>query len=50
MASGVSEAAVMDALRTVIDPELHKDIVTLNMAKIVQLNEGVLTLQVTLMT
>jgi ATP-binding protein involved in chromosome partitioning len=50
MASGLSEAAVLDALRTVIDPELHKDLVSLNMVKIVQLHDGVVTLQVTLTT
>lgn len=50
MASGISEAAVLDALRGVIDPELHKDIVTLKMVKILQINDGVVTLQVTLTT
>ncbi|MGH9739288.1 MAG: Mrp/NBP35 family ATP-binding protein [Candidatus Acidiferrales bacterium] len=48
MASGVSESAVLEALRTVMDPDLHKDIVSLQMAKIVQVNDGVVTLQVTL--
>jgi ATP-binding protein involved in chromosome partitioning len=50
MASGASESAVRDALRGVIDPELHKDIVSLNMVKIAQVNDGVVTLQVTLTT
>src|SRR5579875_3263824 len=46
--SGASEAAVLDALRGVIDPQLHKDIVTLKMVKLVQVNDGAVTLQVTL--
>ena len=48
MASGASEAAVLDALRSVIDPEVHKDIVTLNRVKVLGLNDGGVTLQVTL--
>ncbi len=50
MASGASEAAVLEALRGVIDPELHKDIVTLKMVKVLGLNDGAVTLQVTLTT
>jgi ATP-binding protein involved in chromosome partitioning len=50
MASGATQEAVLDALRTVIDPELHKDIVTLQMVKIVQISDASVTLQVTLTT
>jgi ATP-binding protein involved in chromosome partitioning len=50
MASEASEAAVLDALRSVIDPELHKDVVTLKMAKVLQVHDGAVTLQVTLTT
>ncbi len=45
-----SEAAVMEALRGVMDPELHKDIVTLGMAKNIQVNDGSVSLLVTLTT
>lgn len=50
MASGPTEAAVLEALRSVTDPELHKDIVTLQMVKNVRLNGGVVSLLVTLTT
>jgi ATP-binding protein involved in chromosome partitioning len=51
MASGPSEQAVLEALRGVMDPELHKDIVTLGMAKNVQVSEGgAVSLGVTLTT
>ena len=50
MASGANEAAVTEALRGVMDPELHKDIVTLQMVKNVQLRDGNVSLQVTLTT
>jgi ATP-binding protein involved in chromosome partitioning len=50
MAGGPTEAAVTDALRTVIDPELHKDLVTLGMAKNVQVHGGEVSLLVTLTT
>ena len=33
MASGPTEAAVLEALRSVMDPELHKDLVSLGMVK-----------------
>jgi ATP-binding protein involved in chromosome partitioning len=46
----LTEAAVMEALRGVIDPELHKDIVTLGMAKQVQVSGGSVSLLVTLTT
>jgi ATP-binding protein involved in chromosome partitioning len=44
------EAAVIEALRSVIDPELHKDIVTLGMAKNIQVRDGAVSLLVTLTT
>jgi len=47
MASEVNEAAVLDALRGVIDPDLRKDLVSLKFAKIMQIHDGVVTLQVT---
>jgi len=50
MASGPTEAAVIEALRGVIDPELHKDLVTLGMAKNVQVRDGAVSLLVTLTT
>ena len=48
--AGTDEAAVIKALRGVIDPELHKDLVTLGMAKNVQVNDGKVSLLVTLTT
>ena len=45
-----SEAAVIEALRGVMDPELHKDIVTLGMAKNIQVSDGSVSLLVTLTT
>src|SRR5688572_12889894 len=36
----VTEAAVLDALRAVRDPDLHKDIVALGFVKNLQLNGG----------
>src|ERR1700721_1805179 len=50
MAGGPTEASVTDALRTVIDPELHKDLVTLGVAKNVQVHGGEVSLLVTLTT
>jgi ATP-binding protein involved in chromosome partitioning len=50
MASGPTEAAVLEALRSVMDPELHKDIVTLQMAKNIHVNGGAVSLVVTLTT
>src|SRR5215472_6643470 len=46
----VTEAEVTEALRGVIDPELHKDIVTLGMAKSVHVSDGNVSLLVTLTT
>ncbi|MFY9527761.1 MAG: Mrp/NBP35 family ATP-binding protein [Candidatus Acidiferrales bacterium] len=48
MGSPVSEAAVLEALRAVIEPEFHKDIVTLQMVKSVQVSDGAVSLMVTL--
>lgn len=50
MASSPTEAAITEALRTVIDPELHKDLVSLGMAKNVQVHGGAVSLLVTLTT
>ncbi|HXJ17666.1 MAG TPA: Mrp/NBP35 family ATP-binding protein [Candidatus Polarisedimenticolia bacterium] len=50
MASGPTEAAVLEALRSVMDPELHKDLVTLQMVKDVQVKGGAVSLLVTLTT
>src|SRR5271170_7020510 len=43
-----SQATVMEALRGVIDPELQKDLVTLGMVKDVEVNDGTVSLGVTL--
>jgi ATP-binding protein involved in chromosome partitioning len=48
--AAANEAAVIEALRGVMDPELHKDIVTLGMAKNVQVSDGRVSLLVTLTT
>jgi ATP-binding protein involved in chromosome partitioning len=45
-----SQATVMEALRGVIDPELQKDLVTLGMVKNVEVNDGSVSLGVTLTT
>jgi len=45
-----SQAAVMEALRGVMDPELQKDLVTLGMVKNVEVNDGTVSLGVTLTT
>jgi len=51
MAGGpLTEASVLDALRSVMEPELHKDIVTLNMVKDIRINDGAVALTVTLTT
>jgi len=49
-ADGVTEVAVLDALRTVQDPDLHKDLVTLNMIKSIKICEGNVAFQVELTT
>src|SRR5208337_1886777 len=48
--AGTNEEAVIEALRAVIDPELHKDIVTLGMAKNIHVSDGHVSLLVTLTT
>jgi ATP-binding protein involved in chromosome partitioning len=48
--AGTDETAVIEALRGVMDPELHKDIVTLGMAKNVKVSDGKVSLLVTLTT
>lgn len=46
----LDQQAILNALRTVMDPELHKDIVTLNMVKDIQISDGNVSLTVTLTT
>jgi len=46
----VTKEQIMDRLRTVKDPELHRDIVTLNMVKNVAVCDGVATIKVELTT
>ncbi|MGA7091393.1 MAG: Mrp/NBP35 family ATP-binding protein [Candidatus Acidiferrales bacterium] len=48
MTSGPTQEAVIQALRSVIDPEAHKDIVTLQMVKGLQINDGAVTVLVKL--
>jgi len=50
MASGATEAEILQALRGVMDPELHKDIVTLGMVKKVEIRGGAVSLLVQLTT
>lgn len=50
MGSGPTEAEVLQALRSVIDPELHKDIVMLGMVKKVDIQGGAVSLLVQLTT
>ena len=50
MASGPTEASVVEALRGVVDPELHKDLVTLGLAKNIEVRDGAVSLLVTLTT
>jgi ATP-binding protein involved in chromosome partitioning len=38
--TSLSQEPILDALRTVIDPDLHKDLVSLNMIKNVQIHDG----------
>lgn len=45
-----SEAAVLDALRAVKDPDLHKDIVTLGFVKNLQIGDGRVALTIELTT
>jgi len=48
--AAVTEQAVIDALRTVIEPELHKDLITLNMVKDITIQGGAVTFTVVLTT
>ena len=48
--SGLSEAAVLDALRVVRDPDLHKDIVALGFVKHVRIEGGAVSFVVELTT
>ena len=50
MASSLTEAAVTEALRGVMDPELHKDLVTLGLARNVEVRDGAVSLLVKLTT
>ncbi len=49
-AVAVTEHAVLDALRTVMEPELHKDLITLNMVKDLQIEGGAVKFTVVLTT
>jgi ATP-binding protein involved in chromosome partitioning len=46
----VSEAEVLDALRAVQDPDLHKDLVTLGMVQKLRIEDGVVSFDVVLTT
>jgi ATP-binding protein involved in chromosome partitioning len=48
--ASVSEQAVIEALRTVQEPELHKDLITLNMVKDIRIDDGTVTFTVVLTT
>jgi ATP-binding protein involved in chromosome partitioning len=50
MTSNPTEAQVMEALSHVIEPELHKDLVTLNMIRNLQVKNGVVDFTVMLTT
>ena len=45
-----SEQSVLDALRTVMDPDLHKDIVALNFVKNLKIENGKVSFTVELTT
>ena len=40
MTSGIDEAAVLEALKVVVDPDLHRDIVSLGFVKQVRIEDG----------
>jgi ATP-binding protein involved in chromosome partitioning len=46
----LTEAAILKALRTVIDPDLHKDIVSLGMVKNIRIESGKISFSVELTT
>src|SRR5437879_5709954 len=48
--AAVTEQAVIDALRMVMEPELHKDLITLNMVKDIQIQGGAVKFTVVLTT
>src|SRR6266581_6572157 len=48
--AAVTEQAVIDALRMVMEPELHKDLITLNMVKDIQIEGGAVKFTVVLTT
>src|SRR2546422_435928 len=48
--AAVTEQAVIDALRTVMEPELHKDLITLNMVKDLKIEGGAVKFTVVLTT
>lgn len=48
--AGISREQVMEQLRTVLDPELHRDIVTLNMVKSVAVEGSQVRVHVELTT
>lgn len=48
--AAVSEAAVLEALRKVQDPEIHKDLISLNMVKDLKVDGGTVRLTVELTT
>src|SRR5712691_2239654 len=48
--AAITEQAVIDALRTVMEPELHKDLITLNMVKDVTIQGGAVKFTVVLTT
>jgi ATP-binding protein involved in chromosome partitioning len=50
MTSNLNEAQVMEALSHVIEPELHRDLVTLNMIHNLHINDGVVDFTVMLTT
>ena len=45
-----SEAAVLDALRTIVDPDLHKDIVSLGFVKDMRIDGGAVAFSIELTT
>ncbi len=48
--SSITEQAVLDALRTVRDPDLHRDIVTLNFVKDLKVDGGAVSFTIELTT
>src|SRR5947208_5884865 len=48
--AAVTEQAVIDALRMVMEPEFHKDLITLNMVKDIQIEGGAVKFTVVLTT